>query len=57
LQEVLDENGFDHYYKDDTIEKINDLLSKHIINQLTAATGKKAYQEIKTVLSDLNKWD
>jgi hypothetical protein len=54
LQMVLDGNEFNHYYKDDTQEKINELLSKHVINQLTAANGEKWYPEIKTVFSDIN---
>ena len=57
LQEVLDVNGFTHYYQEKTAELINELLSKHIINQITAARGYKLYPEIKTVMSDLNKWN
>lgn len=53
LQEVLDVNEFDHYYKEDTQEQINDLLSKHIMNQINAARGKKLYPEIKTASGDL----
>lgn len=53
LQAVLDENEFNHYYKDDTQDKACDLLSKHILNQLFAANGKKQFPEIKTLSSDL----
>lgn len=35
LEDVLKENNFQYYHKPDTIEKINEILSKHIINQLT----------------------
>jgi len=54
LQEVLDINGFDQYRKEETQDLINELLSKHIINQFGAARGSKDYPEIKTHPSDLN---
>lgn len=57
LRAVLDGNNFDHYHKEDTQEKINELLSRHIINQVTAGRGKKIYPEIKTVKGDPNNWD
>jgi len=57
LQEVLDINVFDEYRKEETQSLINELLSKHIINQLRAASGRKIYPEIKTHPSDLNTHD
>lgn len=55
LQAVLDGNGFNGYYKDETQDLANEILSKHIINQLQASLGKKVYPEIKTISSDLNQ--
>ena len=53
LEEVLYFNGFDYYYKEDTQEQLTELLSKHIMNQLNAARGKKLYREIKSAPGDL----
>lgn len=57
LQEVLYGNDFDQFFKEDTQQLINDLLSKHIINQLRASLGRKTYPEVKTLPSDLNQHD
>jgi hypothetical protein len=35
LEDVLKDNSFNYFHQSDTIEKINEVLSKHIINQLT----------------------
>lgn len=55
LQMVLDKNDFNTYFEDESAELINELLSKHIVNQLFASSGKKPFSEIKVVESDLNQ--
>lgn len=55
LQLVLDDNNYTNYYKEETRSEINELLSKHILNQLTASHGEKWFPEIKTSLGDNNK--
>ena len=55
LQAVLDGNEFNGYYRDETQDLANELLSKHIINQLQASLGRKVFPEIKTISSDLNQ--
>ncbi len=57
LQLVLDDNKFDNYYKEETRGQINELLAKHILNQLTAAHDKKWFPEIKVSLGDPNTRD
>lgn len=47
LKDVLAVNNFDHYYKEDTQYQVNELLSKHIINQLRASLGLKSTQRSK----------
>ncbi|AZB01909.1 hypothetical protein EG359_20965 [Chryseobacterium joostei] len=47
LQSILDKNGFNHYYRDETEELVIDILGKHIINELFASLGRKIYPEIK----------
>ena len=54
LIEVLEVNDFD-YNKSDVEDLDIDLLSKHIVNQLTASKGLKIYPEVKTLPSDLNQ--
>lgn len=54
LQEVLEVNGFD-YDNSDIVDLDIELISKHIVNQLTASLGKKIYPEVKTLPSDLNQ--
>lgn len=54
LQEVLEINEFD-YNNSDKEDLDVELLSKHIVNQLTASLGKKRYPEVKTLPSDLNQ--
>ena len=50
--EVLEINDFD--YNKSNIEDLDiELLSKHIVNQLTASMGLKIYPEVKTHPSDL----
>lgn len=52
--EVLEINDFDYNRSD--IEDLDiELLSKHIVNQLTASMGVKIYPEVKTLPSDLNQ--
>jgi len=54
FQDVLKVNEFN--YSDSDIEDLDiELLSKHIVNQLTASIGKKVYPEVKTLPSDLNQ--
>lgn len=54
FQDVLEINEFD--YNSSDIEDLDiELLSKHIVNQLTASLGKKIYPEVKTLPSDLNQ--
>jgi hypothetical protein len=52
--EVLEINDFD-YNKSDMEDLDIELLSKHIVNQLTASMGVKYYPEVKTLPSDLNQ--
>lgn len=52
--EVLEINNFD-YNKSDIEDLDVELLSKHIVNQLTASMGVKIYPEVKTLPSDLNQ--
>ncbi|OCK51222.1 hypothetical protein BA768_17410 [Chryseobacterium sp. CBo1] len=47
LQSVLDNNGFNSYYQDETEELVIDILGKNIINELFASLGRKIYPEIK----------
>ena len=35
LEDVLKDHSFNYFHRPDTAEKINEVLSKHIINQLT----------------------
>ncbi|WP_330745335.1 hypothetical protein [Chryseobacterium sp. CP-77] len=52
--DVLEVNEFS-YDNSDAEDLDIDLLGKHIVNQLTAAIGRKFYPEIKTLSSDLNQ--
>ncbi|WP_295201962.1 hypothetical protein [uncultured Chryseobacterium sp.] len=52
--EVLEVNEF-QYDNSDVEDSDVELLSKHIINQLSASSGIKCYPEVKTLLSDLNQ--
>ena len=49
LMSVLDGNGVDLYDQD----KVYETLFKHVLNQLFASHGQKAYPEIVSVESDL----
>lgn len=40
LEDVLKDNSFNYFHQPDTTEKINEVLSKHIINKLTVAKLK-----------------
>ena len=51
LQEVLALN-VDGEYDEDFVSTV---IAKHVINQLVASMGKKAFQDIKTHPSDLNQ--
>lgn len=54
FMEVLEINNFD-YNKSDIEDLDIELLSMHIVNQLTASMGVKIYPEVKTLPSDLNQ--
>lgn len=42
LEDVLKDYSFNYFYQPDTAEKINEVLSRHIINQLTIARLKNS---------------
>lgn len=54
FQEVLEIHDF-NYHNSEKEGLDTELLSRHIINQLTASLGKKIYPDVKTLPSDLNQ--
>ncbi len=47
LQLILDLNGFDRYYQDETENLVSELIGKHIIIELMPSIGNIAFPEVK----------